>query len=120
MLLNFTICRDKEFYANSLEKKRKEKKRKRKARFISQLQLFFFSEAFRTISSTAAARLFFRGASRSKHTPVSPASRVDGGLPSDFIPAVPHFSLTAARPFFSPEQSAPCSLGISSLSTIKL
>ena len=35
--------------------------------------------------------------------------------PPEFSPAAPDISPAAVRPFFSPEQSAPCSLGISPL-----
>ena len=52
---------------------------------------------------------FILGDSCPGNTPDFPAS------PPEFSPAAPDFFPAAVRPFFSPEQSAPCSLGISPL-----
>ena len=58
---------------------------------------------------------FFRSASHPRHNRVYPASWVRGASPFNFPPVVPDFSPAAAQLFFSLEQSAPCSLGISPL-----
>ena len=60
---------------------------------------------------------FFRSASHPRHNRVYPASWVRGASPFNFPPVVPDFSPAAAQLFFSLEQSAPCSLGISPLLT---
>lgn len=51
------------------------------------------------------------------HTKVCPVSRAGVASSSIFSQVAPDFSPATARPFFSPEQSAPCSLGISPLNS---